>query len=75
MDRDKGKNESHNWPGFVHLELFDVKMSALGCQSLSRSLRENIPLRNLVIDHNAIGWELVCGASEMQEWRDDVLQR
>uniref|UniRef100_A0A6U5VPJ8 Uncharacterized protein n=1 Tax=Guillardia theta TaxID=55529 RepID=A0A6U5VPJ8_GUITH len=61
---DKGKNESHNWPGFVHLELFDVKMSALGCQSLSRSLRENIPLRNLVIDHNAIGDE---GATHLAE--------
>ncbi len=55
--RYKKKNEQLEWPGFQHLELFDVRVSPRGCEYLSGQLAQNIPLVTLILDFNAIGDE------------------
>jgi len=41
--------------GVVNLELFDCRLGPSMCTYLSHSLRENVPLKTLLLDHNNIG--------------------
>ena len=43
------------WEGLVNLELIECNISAVGCELLAEKLRENPPMKSLVIDFNPIG--------------------
>lgn len=60
----KKKMDQHNWAGYQHLELMDVRLSPRGCEYLSQQLAANIPLVSLVLDFNAIGDEGVMLLAE-----------
>ncbi|KAJ1494135.1 hypothetical protein T484DRAFT_2609792 [Baffinella frigidus] len=51
----KKKNEALAYPGFLNIELFDVKITPIGCAALAGKLSMDVSLQSLVLDFNEIG--------------------
>lgn len=51
----KKSDKEPPYGGVVNLELLDCRLGATACIPLSRSLRDNVPLKTLLLDHNPIG--------------------
>ena len=51
----KKSDKEPPYGGVVNLELFDCRLGPSVCTFLSHSLRDNVPLKTLLLDHNNIG--------------------